>query len=1197
MAEAIGVASSVLAFALAAIKLTVQIVELINGVKEAPQTLADLHDSLQILRIVLEKLAKNEQQVQQASAQKSVTGNTQDANKGSDQATMAAVKQCNKVLKRISDVLGPMQEKLQKGKFQASWVMFYTGAMEKSIKEHFDQLERAKSGLILALTFDIRFAVSNGQGQTGSGAGPSTTQNPGQAPPNYSLVDPDPTASIQRQDSARIEPTPGIKRQDSAASFSRKASFKRQDSFGFGRTGSFKRQDSFGLDRIGSFRRQNSELARATLRGKALISKLIPNRRETFVEESVRDPQSINFSELISTTIDDVSKSVNTSGKGPVSEDHNMAMFQMLWRADFDKIQSLWGLNPEAVQHLKGVINDLMCDIFIASLKASPATMKEIGDAAEDTLQWIDHNVEYRQWLQSESSELLLVEGKAGSGKSVLTKTVWNKISNVSDDEALLSYFCNYRMRPSEACPSILRAYICQYLRENKGEFTELVQRCGSLKHDWDSSKVGKFDFSFDILLDTFQTVLEITKKKRIYCIIDAMDECSRDEDMEKFIGFLKRNKLAQNHPDTTVKFFISTRPDWIMDIGYLLLANSPLKIVLRPELTNHDIAQVIEQELGKIQKRLPMDPEEKATLKANLIAKAEGMILWVVLAFRDIARKISKRLGLTLKFIKDIVEKLPREIFGMYDHIMANIKKRWDQPEEEEEEETEEKEEESNLSLLRRLILWVARAGRPLTVKELQHALAIDMGDTCFEDTKGRFISNLEDVIGRIPFLEIVSEAELYEKHARDEDTEIMVFKMPEHAMTPTTTVRFIHQTAKEYILQIADSSNPPGTGKEATDPGWPSLDDLRLGNLCVKFLSFKDFESGPIRGFPDGIRFRDGFKAYIESWGFLEYAASFWFWHLNRLPELDDDTKNFVSIFCCDLEENLRLWCQLANFILLGEHTDLEEDFFGLHVSASLGMDHMTRYFIDRGDDINKRDEWGRTPYMMADWGCFESTKRVLEDAGADTNLEAPNLFSCDLSAFHSAVMSKDTKEIQKAIGEGVDINEVDSFGRSALFYAASNADADIINLLLKANANVEITDKHGRLPIDVTLDPDCRKLILDRMNETGSRCSVETHDPRPRVRAGFLTSWIDYTPHLKTLHIENPIKELEKTRKNLLPTASRGSVAKLAEPEPVGEPETIEVKEESQSAKMVEAKVIRTQVVTQDERQKDGCGCTIL
>ncbi|KAF3912706.1 hypothetical protein ABW21_db0206985 [Orbilia brochopaga] len=299
MAEAIGVASSILGFAAASVKITVYIVELINGFKDAPDTITDLHDNLCILRQVLERLVANEQLVANDKAKRAGESRYDPA----AEVTKTVVKQCNKTLKRISDVLKPMEADLQKGQNQAAWRRFYTAAMAKTIREYFEQLERSKSNLILALTFDVRFTIVGNDSQI-EPLSPSTilsfsSQESSSAPPEYSKSDPNP----------------------------------------------------------GKPKRRDSELARAARRGsKAIFSKFIPSDGHKKEGTPAHAPPP-SLTDLVASTVDNLKITMaKGDGKGSAGDDHrDLNMLQLLWRSDYERVQVLWNLNPEAVRCLKGI--------------------------------------------------------------------------------------------------------------------------------------------------------------------------------------------------------------------------------------------------------------------------------------------------------------------------------------------------------------------------------------------------------------------------------------------------------------------------------------------------------------------------------------------------------------------------------------------------------------------------------------------------------------------------------------------------------------------------------------------------------------------------------------------------------------------------------------------------------------------------
>ena len=57
-----------------------------------------------------------------------------------------------------------------------------------------------------------------------------------------------------------------------------------------------------------------------------------------------------------------------------------------------------------------------------------------------------------------------------------------------------------------------------------------------------------------------------------------------------------------------------------------------------------------------------------------------------------------------------------------------------------------------------------------------------------------------------------------------------------------------------------------------------------------------------------------------------------------------------------------------------------------------------------------------------------------------------------------------------VQLLIDADADLNKTDKNGRTALFYAASGGNDDIVALLIDAGADTSIKDKEGKLYLDI-------------------------------------------------------------------------------------------------------------------------------
>ncbi|KAK4205591.1 hypothetical protein QBC40DRAFT_291622 [Triangularia verruculosa] len=665
------------------------------------------------------------------------------------------------------------------------------------------------------------------------------------------------------------------------------------------------------------------------------------------------------------------------------------------------------------------------------------------------------------------------------------------------------------RERPEESSLNILRAFIFQYLWTDRSIFSHLTNRCESLA-TWDPFNPDAFKLTFNVMWAVFSLILDTTTKSHIYCVIDAVDECAQDDTTGKFLNLLMT--YSKKGYGDALKLLISGRPDWQQESGILSQFTSkkpPLEVRLEPELTSRDIAQIVDVGFAEFEEKLSIEKDEVAQLKQKLVTKANGMVLWAALALRE----IKKKLGITLGWLRQVVESLPSGVSEMYDRILWSLQQKYEGYGRDE----DEKEpllvdplgnngSESDMLLIWKAMLWVARAGRALTLKELDIALSVHLDDTCFADSKPRRIANIEDFVRRISFFEIVPPPERLdggeEKGGNAASSGRPHFAS--HTMTPSPTIRLIHQSAKDYILKTTVSTE--GRKGDLQPKDVPTLDDGDITAVLVTVLKYSDFENGAVRDIPGSDeRFIDAFKGYIERFGLLEYAAYYWPYHMSRMAMPSDELIRLVDSFVTYAQNHVRFWCQVRDFIRF-RHPDFVDNYSRLHIAAENGINFLVRLFIARGDNPDERDQHGRTPYMMAVFCEYHDTAKILEDAGADTSLTfGVDFFNLKCPPLHCASSQGDLQTMAELLQEGRLVDEVETYGRTSLFYAGQAGNWETIEILLGPGADPLSKDKHGRHPLDVTLGARCREILLEKMKGKLQSPDKNMEDPAGAGRLG--------------------------------------------------------------------------------------------
>lgn len=148
----------------------------------------------------------------------------------------------------------------------------------------------------------------------------------------------------------------------------------------------------------------------------------------------------------------------------------------------------------------------------------------QIRDASKTTCEWIWDHPDYLCYRNPAESSILHVVGKAGSGKSVLAKHVWKRLSTETVDSpekgvsALLYYCCNKRTRPDETALSILRALIHQFLLQRPSLFGMVILRSELMQSH--SFLEKQSTWTFDSLWSIFKDIVINSQLQMIHCII-----------------------------------------------------------------------------------------------------------------------------------------------------------------------------------------------------------------------------------------------------------------------------------------------------------------------------------------------------------------------------------------------------------------------------------------------------------------------------------------------------------------------------------------------------------------------------------------------------------------------------------------------------------------------------------------------------
>ncbi|KAF2463915.1 uncharacterized protein BDR25DRAFT_383108, partial [Lindgomyces ingoldianus] len=337
---------------------------------------------------------------------------------------------------------------------------------------------------------------------------------------------------------------------------------------------------------------------------------------------------------------------------------------------------------------------------YLASLRFDNTRYSKISEEHKGSLEWLWTHNQYQEWSSSNNSRLLCIEGKPGSGKSTLAKYFKDNFLewNPDAESAILAdFFFSYREGKLQTSHhNMLRSVLYAILDQNETFFYHFQSKYRIHKK---SSAAGHVEWSYSLLKDILLSLRDHEKEERIYLIVDAVDE-SDDEDRRDILQLLL--ELCSTSKCCIIKIFIASRP--VSEVQHYI--NKFHNIIRMQDETKADIKKFTDSFLGP-ELGLTGDLLREAT--EYIVDHAQGVFLWVSLV-REEMRSLPEK-GYRDREIIEQLKALPTEMEHFYERIVNKM-------------------EQGSLRDVRdgtRMFQYVLFALRPLTVKELQHALAID--------------------------------------------------------------------------------------------------------------------------------------------------------------------------------------------------------------------------------------------------------------------------------------------------------------------------------------------------------------------------------------------------------------------------------------------------------------------------------------
>ena len=344
-----------------------------------------------------------------------------------------------------------------------------------------------------------------------------------------------------------------------------------------------------------------------------------------------------------------------------------------------------------------------------------------------------------------------------------------------------------------------------------------------------------------------------------------------------------------------------------------------------------------------------------------------------------------------SVKEIKDALTTMPNALTEMYAQSLERIAK---QP-------------ESRYKRGRRILAWILKAYRPLSVNELLHALVVED-----YDKPPRQLDRSALVQPKV-LLDVCAGLVTIERSSK--------------------TVRFIHATAYEFISVLENE--------------YMTSADRNILKACINYMSFKEFAKGPSASDED-------LDLRLHEYPFLTYSAQFWGRHLAKAEDAELE-KTILKLL--DSEEVMMAINQVAhlsNFRFPGYSQLFPKQVTPLHLASSFGLLSMvvlcgTAY----QKDLDSPDSFGWTALHRAAENGHEQIVEFLIEKDCDANLSA----TFGGTALHRAAKNGHARIAALLLrSEKILVDVQDNYGGTALHRAARDGHEMVARLLLKNGAD---------------------------------------------------------------------------------------------------------------------------------------------
>jgi hypothetical protein len=353
-------------------------------------------------------------------------------------------------------------------------------------------------------------------------------------------------------------------------------------------------------------------------------------------------------------------------------------------------------------------------------------------------------------------------------------------------------------------------------------------------------------------------------------------------------------------------------------------------------------------------------------------------------------------------------------------------------------------------VELALKILTWLTKAGRTLSVDELRIAVSIGPGEH-----------------------EIDYEEEL-PKPSTLTDVCAGLVEIDENC----GSIRLVHYTVQEYLVRksvVPSDENPA----------------FNVLLSCLTYLSFDAFQTGAWVFPGPGPQLRQ-----IKAHPFLEYAAQNLSYHIRQTQHPERSMEAFLRFI--ERPYNVATYFQVATFREGFMFRNLEQH--PLCVTAAIGHEPALRHLIAQiSYPPDHRDHNGRTPLS---WAARFGHEAIVEWLTSRMDVNVNSADNYGKTPLAQAAHGGNETIVKVLLSRGADVNAMDMDDWTPLLWAAQWGHEGVLNILIEHGAEIEVEDKAGWGPLSWAAQGG-HSAVIELLMEKGAKTErVEFPAAKPLV-----------------------------------------------------------------------------------------------